>query len=50
LRFLDGAVAIAVPSIPFVVGRGIGDLVFGIVRASNVDDLAFFHGLASLWG
>jgi hypothetical protein len=48
LGFLDGAVAIVVPSIPFVIGRGIGNLVFGIVRASNVNNLAFFHGHAAL--
>jgi hypothetical protein len=47
---LDGAVAIVVPTVPFVIGRGIGDLVFGIVHASDVDDLASFYGRAALWG
>jgi hypothetical protein len=50
LGLLDGVAAIVVPSIPFVLGRSTGDLVFGIVRASDVDDLASFHARAALWG
>src|SRR5208337_1800604 len=48
LSFLDGAVAIVVPSIPLVIGRGTGNLVLGIVRAPNVNNLAFFHSDAAL--
>jgi hypothetical protein len=50
LGLLDDAVAFAIPSIPFVIGLGVGDLVFGVVRAADVNDLASFHGDTALRG